>query len=156
MPPEPRRTVIPGRSLAAPQARSSPSEVVLSASHHCQAPTENLRESHPLRHRRRYPNHLGRPRDLLCSLPSANHSANPFLCLAISEAERLCRDLNLLFHSPYALQRSCKCPAGLSSPASIPTSFPQRAEGSSQISHPDLDRFSKVSAQNRLQSSSTK
>lgn len=95
----------------------------------------------------------GVPRDLFCSLPSAS----PFLCLAISKVSTLspCQDLNLLYHSLYALQRACKCPAHLSSPASIPPSFPQRAEGSSHISHADPDPFSK-SVPKISQSSGTK
>lgn len=138
-------TVLSGRSVAAPQAGFSPPEVKLSASHYCQAPTNRgLGGILPPRAQEQVPQpplSSRVPRDLFCSLPSAS----PFLCLAISEVSTLspCQDLNLLYHSLYALQRACKCPARLSFRASIPPSFPQRAEGSSHISHTDPDPFSK-------------
>lgn len=125
------------RRVAAPQASSSPSKVKLSASHHCQAPTNRgFGGIPPPQAQRQVPQPL---------LAAESPSASLFLCFAISKGERLCQDLNLLYHSPYALQHACRCLACLSSPASIPPRYPQRAEVSSQISHPDLDPFSKVS-----------
>lgn len=102
-PPRLAQTVLPGRSMAAPQARSSPSEAKLTASHHCQAPTNGGLGRNPTSSSTgaSIPATLatGVPRDLLCSLPSAS----PFLCFTIFKVERFCQDLNLLYHSLYAL-----------------------------------------------------
>lgn len=108
MPPGLGRTVLPGGSVAALQARSSPSEVKLSASHRCQQRTwENPTSSGTGAGTPATPG-SGVPRDLLCSLASPS----PFLCLAIylqggKTLPGLKSPLSFPIHTTACLQMSC-------------------------------------------------